>query len=1175
MKKYDILVLTSLLLAGCSVHEMEVSEVPGQGEAIRISGGIQQEYVTRASDSGFADGDEIGIYVVDYDGSTPGELKVNGNRASNLRFTFNESAWFWTPDHEIYYRDKTTHIDVYGYYPYSSPSSIEAFEFEVQKNQADEGGNGKMGGYEASDFLWGKAADVAPSDRTITVNFKHMMALARITLAQGTGFDSAEWASLEKNVITESAIRTSRINLKTGEVTVTGSRPATGTIAHRSGSDWRCIVVPQTIAAGDALFSISVGGLPYSLRKGDDFTFVAGKQHNFTITVNKRSDTGTYEFILSGESITPWENDPISHDAIAREYVIVNVPEAGTLDACIAAAGKDLTKLQNLKITGQINSRDFAVMRYKMDKLKSLNLKEVKLVAGEGGSLGERMDYASNEEDAIPSSALHEKLTLTTLVLPDRLKKIGGSTGGGEGAFSSCSNLSGSLILPEGLEEIGPASFHNCVSLNGQLRLPSTLKRIGQEKGYTGYWDGAFAFCGFVSELILPESLVEIGMGTFYDCKGLYGEIKLPSRLEKIGESAFHGCVNLTGSITIPQTITNIPFDCFAGTGFNGILTLHNGIKTIGNEAFSGTAFKGELTLPDELEVIGSSVFYGCDFSGELVLPQNLSRIGDKAFAYNWRLMGVLEIPQNVQSIGAGAFAHCGSLEGVIFPDALESIRYEPSWHDDGGAFQGCYGIGRIVCKGAIPPYIQPGAFDGVSKDNFTLEVPESSINQYQTATGWKDFKRISAYRNLVIRPSMATAINTSVTRDLVLNADDEWEVESQPDWVTLDRTSGTGKAELKLTFSQMAQGSENREGEVVFKLKDKDYRTRCKVTQYNYQYAEDEVIPLQTAGKGKGINIVILADGYNAKDISEGKLLENVNEAYGYFFDIEPYKSYKDYFNVYSAVSVSPESGIGNINTIIYNRFNTSAKGGVKLGVRNGESDYNEIFKYACKAPTVSEANLNETLIIMVANTTDYGGICYMYDDGLALAYCPMSTYGYPLDFRGVVQHEAGGHGFGKLLDEYIYHNAFIDGCDCTCCPHDFELAANKAKGWGRNLSLSGKMNEVDWSHLIFHPKYSGIVDIFEGGYMHTRSVYRPEQNSCMNNDIPYYNTISRQAMVERIMALAGEEFSLEDFIAKDVIVSQSELATKALDYQTKYVPMGQMHAHPEFMGKRPAIKW
>ena len=539
--------------------------------------------------------------------------------------------------------------------------------------------------------------------------------------------------------------------------------------------------------------------------------------------------------------------------------------------------------------------------------------------------------------------------------------------------------------------------------------------------------------------------------------------------------------------------------------------------------------------------------------------------IGRNAFERNWRLMGTVTIPQNVQSIGERAFANCWGLEGIVFEDGVETIGRK--------AFDMCTGLGSIVCKSAVPPYLQTGAFDGVPKDNFTLEVPESAIATYSTEPGWSDFKRISAYRNLVIRPSIATAINTSVTRDLVLTADEEWEVESQPEWVTLDKTSGDGKTEIKLTFDQMDQGSEARAGEVVFKLKTKDYRTRCNVTQYNYQYAEDEIITLNTSSKGNNNNIIILGDGFNAKDISEGKLMAAAQEAYGYFFDIEPYKTYKEYFNVYAAISVSPESGIGNVNRIVYNRFNTNAAGG---GVKNGASDFNEIQKYACKAPTINENNLGGTLVIMIPNTSEYGGICYMYEDGFAVAYCPMSDYGYPLDFRGVVQHEAGGHGFGKLLDEYIYHNAFIDGCSCTCCQHDFELSSSKSLGWGRNLSLSGKMSEVDWAHLIFHPKYSQIVDVFEGGFMHTRSVYRSEQNSCMNNDIPYYSTISRQAMVERIKALAGESFDFDDFVSKDVIVSSPSFApTKGYYSENSFVPMGQMHHHPEFMGERPAIKW
>ena len=1132
---------------------------------IVISGSINQEYATRANDEGFCNGDVVGIYIVDYDGETPGTLQNEGNRADNLRFTYDEANHKWNSAYDVYWKDKKTHIDLYGYYPWGEPEDVENYLFEVEKDQRKEAENGKLGGYEASDFLWGKSADNAPTVSVIRLGFNHKMASTRITLAEGLGFAQGEWAAAQKQVIVLNTAHKSTINLKTGVVTADSEISGTGIIPLKSGDDYRAIVVPQTVPANTNLLSITVDGESYFLKKSEAFTYSPSKQHNFTVTVNKREAAGGLEFVLTSESITVWENDPVSHDAIAREYVVINVPKAGTLDKCIEAAGKDITKIRNLKITGAINTLDFAIMKYKMDQLSALNLKEVSIVKGDGWEY--RPDIQNcypNEDNEIPREALYEKTSLTSIVLPDKLIKIS------EQAFGGCVSISGSLTIPEGVTEIQTSAFQDCRSLTGSLTLPSTLLKIGDADG-SGR--GAFWNCGFVCELKLPDNLEEIGFTTFDGCTGLYGELRLPEKLKRIGMGAFSGCKNLTGSLEIPQGVTNIPDGCFNGCWLGGTLSLHDGISTIGSNAFANNGFKGELHLPKNLEVISGGVFYNCDFSGVLVLPKNLRVIGGRSFAYNWRLMGTIEIPENVLSIGDGAFAHCTSLEGVIFPEGLESIRYNAEYYEDGGAFQNCYGIGRIVCKGTIPAYVQDGAFHGVAKDNFTLEVPESAIHQYQTAVGWKDFKRISAYRNLVIRPSMATAINTSITRDLVLTADDEWYVESQPDWVTLDKTSGKGKTEIKLTFAEMPKGQAPREGEVVFMLKGQDYRTRCKVTQYDYQYSEDEFITLQTAKKGKGINIVILGDGYNAKDISEGKLLENVTEAYGHFFDIEPYKTYKDYFNVYTAVSVSPESGVGSVNTIIYNKFNTTAKGGVTLSGRNGESDFNYIMKYICDSGKVASEDLDQTLVIMVPNTYDYGGICYMWDGGFAIAYCPMSNYGYPLDFRGVVQHEAGGHGFGKLGDEYIYHNAFIDACECTCCGHVFEFNMAKGKGWYDNLSLTGKMSEVPWSHLIFHEKYNGFVDIFEGGYMHNRGVYRSEQNSCMNNDIPYYSTISRESIVKKIKKFAGEQYSFEDFVANDVIEVES-VETKSFDNFSLYNPVSSRQHEPVFMGKLPSLK-
>ena len=499
--------------------------------------------------------------------------------------------------------------------------------------------------------------------------------------------------------------------------------------------------------------------------------------------------------------------------------------------------------------------------------------------------------------------------------------------------------------------------------------------------------------------------------------------------------------------------------------------------------------------------------------------------------------MGILEIPEEVISIGQGAFYGCRSIEGIVFPESLESIQNQ--------AFYMCTGIGSIVCKGSIPAYTQASAFEGVAKDNFTLEVPESAIQQYQAAAGWSDFKRIAAHRELVCRPSIANAINTECTRNLVIDAEGDWMVESMPDWCSLSANEGSKKTEVTLTIHEMPQGSATRTGEIVFKLKDQDYRHKCTVSQYDYQYGEDEVITLQKASRGNngGINLVFLGDGYDAKDISEGKYMENMQEQVENFFGIEPYTTYRDYFNVYTAIAVSPESGIGTVNTIRYAKFETTYTGGVGL-----KCDYDAAFQYALDmGTTVTKDNLHQSLIIMVPNSTDYGGICQMWEDGSAIAFCPLSTYGYPLDTRGVIQHEAGGHGFGKLGDEYIYHNEFIDFCTCTCCGHVFEFNWAKGLGWYDNLSLTGKMNEVPWSHLIFDPQYSDYVDIFEGGFMHNRGVFRSEQNSCMNNDIPYYSAISRESIVKRIKAYAGEAYSFEDFKANDK--ADAGAATRGLD--------------------------
>lgn len=1120
-----LLAAGSMLLTGCSDDFFGDKTEQHDSNRIQLSGDIDQLAVTRVNDNGFCNGDVMGVYIVDYEGNKPGTLKVNGNRGDNVRHTFDEPNYKWNSAYDLFWKDKHTHIDVYGYYPFANPESIEDYQFEVQKDQSKATENGEMGGYEASDFLWGKVSDVAPTTSVIRLPMAHRMSNARVTLIQGSGFAEGEWANLEKIVLTANVARKASINLSTGEIKTAGSAESTMTIPSRTNDEWRTIVVPQTVAAGTTLFSITIGGVPYKFTKNEALTYVAGKMMNFGIKVDKQTGSGAYKLTLVSESITPWENDLVSHDATAKEYIVINSTPGGLKNA-ITAANKDYTQVRNLKITGQINAKDFYFMRDSMLRLSALNLKEVRIKGW-----GKNEENEENMDDQIPNSAFYFIQTvggsnsLNRIVLPDTLKSIGSN------AFYGCKYLSGSLIIPEGVTEIKRGAFNGCIGLNGILSLPSTLKKLGNrgeddmgDEG-TDYYGGVFQNCrNLTGNLILPDNLELIRGYCFSGCSGLYGELRLPAKLKRMGNCAFSSCSGFTGSLSIPQGITALPSEAFHNCGFNGTLTLHNGITNIANDAFANCHFKGELHLPKSLKVISENAFCNNDFSGTLTLPSTLTHIGSNAFAYNWRLMGILDIPQEVESIGENAFSNCKMLEGIIFPESMETIRQ--------GAFNECYGINSIICKGTMPAHIESGAFDGVAKDNFTLEVPESAISQYQAAPGWCDFKRIAAHHELVCRPSVACALSTEHKQKLVINAEGEWEVASKPDWCEVSPASGNKKTEVTLTIKGMAKNADSRDGKVVFRLKDKDYTHECSVSQYGYEYGEDEWITLQKATKGNngGINIVLLGDGFNAKDIASGKYLKDIKQEVEYFFGIEPYKTYRDYFNVYTAIPLSTESGVGTVNTIRYNRFNTTFTGGVGL-----KADYDEVFNYALGAPTVNKSNLNQTLIIMVPNSTDYGGICQMWEDGSAIAFCPQSTYGYPLDTRGVIQHEAGGHGFGKLGDEYIYHNAFIDFCDCTCCGHVFEFNAAKSLGWFDNLELTGKMHSVGWSHLIFDNRYSDIVDIYEGGYMHNRGVFRSEPNSCMNNDIPYYSTISRESIVKRIKAYAGETYSFEDFVKND----------------------------------------
>ena len=80
------------------------------------------------------------------------------------------------------------------------------------------------------------------------------------------------------------------------------------------------------------------------------------------------------------------------------------------------------------------------------------------------------------------------------------------------------------------------------------------------------------------------------------------------------------------------------------------------------------------------------------------------------------------------------------------------------------------------------------------------------------------------------------------------------------------------------------------------------------------------------------------------------------------------------------------------------------------------------------------------------------------------------------------------------------------------------------------------------------------------------------------MNNNIPYYNAISRESIVKRIMKYAGEEYSYEAFKAKDyesLPESAKPAESRAWDGVTwSNCASSQFdQREPKFMGEKPSF--
>jgi hypothetical protein len=1112
--------------------------------AIDITASYQS--TTRAGDDGFTDGDRFGVYVVDYDdANTPGELLTSGNRADNVLYTFDQANGKWTGATTIYWKDEKSAVDVYAYYPFvEQVSDIKNFTHKISKSQSESSTSPtQLGGYESSDLLIAKTTNVTQAGGTINLVFTHLMAGIEVSLQKGTGFSTSEWNDATKSVLIKDLLSDGTVDLTTSTVTA-ASDTRSDIIPFAYSDKYRAVTLPQTVSAGATIVSVAIDEHSYSLVKSEDINLVSGQMHTFTITVNRRSDSGDYEFVLTSEDITPWVDDTEFRDGIVRSYTVIEVPTYGVLEETVKSMGIDPSKVTSLKLKGTLDWDDASYLKNAFTRLNSINMYDVRFKYGYTNEWsGEYMqdtsgwDYPSKVESSSELTQITERLTNNDDVLPSELFGNGGDSntalshivlpktlkGIGNEALLNL-NIIGTINLPESLIFLGRGALMN-IKATGKLSLPSSLKFIGEKAFGAENSTGIY----ITEDLSFPDGLIAIGDGAFIGSWGRSDPeigITFPSSLSFIGDCAF-GWRHLKGNIILPQNITLEPHTENGSPGIfdssiysECMVEIPDGIERIPNRMFVSCCIVGELDIPNSVSLIGRCAF-GQTKITSVHLSDNLKQIEEGAFQ-NTRITGTLTIPDKVQQLGDYCFSGNQLITGVVIGAGMKLLgKY---------AFSECPQIDNIRVDATEPPHIFDNTFDGVNKENVILEVPEASINAYKNHTYWGEFKHITAYKNFISNPSKLCALNTLSRQTIVLNADGEWEVASKPDWCTVSPMSGNKKTQVTVTINQLTRGSDSREQDIVFKLQGTDYTTTCKLSQYNYQYDEDEKLTLQEATKGNGeLNVYFIGDGFDAKSIAEGEYLDLVKEEMKYFFGIEPYKSFRDYFNVYANITMSQETGVNTVNTWRDTKFMT-VYGGCNPGL---VADTDLITDYLSNHTKLTNPNDwwlgYKNLVIMVVNSTEYSGATTILDNGLAISICPPSVKDYPSDTRGTVQHEACGHGFGKLGDETITKNGFVTTDIMNT------INSMQVRGWYQNISLSGKMNDVQWSHFIYDSRYSNEVDIFEGGMGYTRGVYRCETNSCMNYGIPYFSAIARQDIMKRIVEGAGESFDMEYFYAHD----------------------------------------
>lgn len=268
-----------LCIAAVATACQEPFEEPTmQGKAINLS--IDVDNYTKATDTAFEEGDEIGLHIV------PGAVYLN-----NAKYTYSagrlvgEITNYW-------YEDEDKKSDIYAYYPYSENGTYSAagYTFTVNANQD------KAGAFTASDLMIA-ATSSTPTEDAINLPFRHAFSKVVITIDNQLGEEI-------EDVYFSEVYGTATVNFKSGDVTTLGKQGTikTAKVTVDGKQAYAVIVAPQENVTPKLIIKTATKQYTYQLTGA--ITFSSGKVSSAAITVS--DDSIATDFT---PTITDWVDD--------------------------------------------------------------------------------------------------------------------------------------------------------------------------------------------------------------------------------------------------------------------------------------------------------------------------------------------------------------------------------------------------------------------------------------------------------------------------------------------------------------------------------------------------------------------------------------------------------------------------------------------------------------------------------------------------------------------------------------------------------------------------------------------------------------------------------------------------------------------------------------------------